>query len=139
VGSQVREGSLGGRQLLDRVATLKSACDLDLLLFFARHPRSLLTSDQIGRFLGYDHKELAASLEGLTAAGIVTRIQNPTRLAQLFVFTPGRIDGGALPVLLKFASTREGRVELLRSLKPDRQEERAPVALLHSRRRAVGG
>jgi hypothetical protein len=136
VGSQVRESSLRGRQLLDRVAVLRSACDLDLLLFFARHPRSLLTSDEVARFLGYDLKELAASLEVLTAAGIVTRIQNPTQPAQLFVFMPGRIDGGALPMLLKFASTREGRVELLRSLAPDPGEG---LALLHSRRRVVGG
>jgi len=114
---------------------LRSACDLDLLLFFARHPRSLLPSDQIGRFLGYDLKELAASLEVLTAAGIVTRIQNPTRLAQLFVFMPGRMDGGALPSLLKLASTREGRVELLRSLAPGPDEG---LALVHSKRMVVG-
>lgn len=132
-------GSLRGRQLLDRLAVLSSACDLDLLLFFARHPRSLLTSDHIARFLGYDHKQLAASLDEFTAAGIVTRIQNPTRVAQLFVFTPGRINGGALPWLLKLASTREGRVDLLRALAPDRDEVRTPLALLHSRRMVGGG
>ena len=105
---------------------LRSACDLDLLLFFARHPRSLLTSEHIASFLGYDIKELATSLEVLTAAQVVTRIQNPTRVAQLFVFTPGGRDGGLLSSLLDLASTRDGRVDLLRALAPDRDEERAP-------------
>lgn len=118
---------------------LRTACDLDLLLFFARHPRSLLTSDQIARFLGYDVKELAASLEVLTAARVVSRIQNPTRVAQLFVFTPGGRDGGVLASLLDFASTRDGRVDLLRALAPDRDEGRAPLAVLHSRRKVVEG
>ena len=85
MGSQKNLGSLRGRQLLDRIAVLRSACDLDLLLFLARHPRSLLTSEHIATILGYDLKELTASLEEFTAAGIVTRIRNPTRVAQLFV------------------------------------------------------
>lgn len=129
MGSPEDVGSLRGRQLLDRIAVLRSACDLDLLLFFARHPRSLLTSDHIARFLGYDHKRLAASLDEFTAAGIVTRIQNPTRVAQLFVFTPGGMDSGTLPWLLKLASTREGRVGLMRALATDRDEARGRLAL----------
>ena len=118
---------------------LRSACDLDLLLFFARHPRSLLTSDEIVRFLGYAFKELAASLEVLIAAGVVTRIQNPTRVAQLFVFTPGGLEGGGLPSLLELASTREGRVGLMRALAPDLEEARGPRARVDSRRMVVGG
>src|SRR6266508_1062278 len=132
--NQENVGSLRGRQLLDRIAVLRSACDLDLLLFFARHRRSLLTSDQIARFLGYDLKEFVASLEVLTGAGIVTRIQNPTRVAQLFVFSPRGRDGGAFASLLEVASTREGRVGLLSALASDRDEGRAPLALLHSKR-----
>ncbi len=137
--NQENVGSLRGRQLLDRIAVLRSACDLDLLLFFARHRRSLLTSDQIARFLGYDLKEFVASLEVLTGAGIVTRIQNPTRVAQLFVFSPRGRDGGAFASLLEVASTREGRVGLLSALASDRDEGRAPLALLHSKRTVVGG
>lgn len=131
--------SLRGRELLDRIEVLKTPCDLDLLLFFARHPRSLLTSEHIARILGYDLKELAASLEEFTAAGIVTRFQNPTRVAQLFVFTPGGSDGGALTSLLKLGSTREGRVGLMRALATDREEGRGPLALMDSSRLVVGG
>lgn len=138
VGSNERTGSLQGRQL-DRISGLRSASDLDLLLFFARHPRSLLPSDQIARFLGYDLEDVAASLEVLIAAGVVTRIRNPTRVAQLFVFMPGGSEGGALPSLLELASTREGRVHLMRALAPDRDEARGPRALADSRRTVVGG
>jgi hypothetical protein len=116
--SQEKVGALRGRELLDRIAVLRSACDLDLLLFFARHPCSLLTSEDIAGILGYDLMELAASLEELTAAGIVTRFRNPTRVAQLFVFTPGGSEGGALSSLLELASTREGRVGLVGRSRP---------------------
>jgi hypothetical protein len=129
MGSQEPASSLRGHELLDRVAVLRSACDLDLLLFFARHPRSLLTSEHIARVLGYEHKQLAASLDEFTAAGIVTRIQNPTRVTQLLVFSPGGSDGGTLPSLVKLASTREGRVDLMRALATDRDEARGRLAV----------
>jgi len=35
------------RRLVERIGVLRNACDLDLLLFFVRHPRALLTSEQI--------------------------------------------------------------------------------------------
>lgn len=89
--------------------------------------------------LGYDLKELAASLEEFTAAGIVTRFQNPTRVAQLFVFTPGGRDGGALTSLLKLASTRQGRVGLMRALTLARDDVRDPLALVDLSRMVVGG
>ena len=130
MGSRERPESLGGRQLLDRFSVLKSASDLDLLMFFARHPRSLLTSEQMARFLGYGPEALAGSLEVLIAAGVVIRIHNPTQVAQLFVFTPGDQESGTLPSLLELASTREGRVGLMRTLAPDRFEARSPRALV---------
>ena len=130
---------LRGRQLLARIAVLRSVCDLDLLLFFARHPRSLLTSEHIARILGYDLKELASSLEEFTAAGIVTRIQNPTRVAQLFVFTPGGWEGGALPSLLELGSTREGRVDLMRALTPTRDVTHGRLPLVESSDMVVEG
>ena len=128
MGRPEHPGSLRGRQLLDAFSVLKSASDLDLLMFFARHPRSLLTSEQMARFLGYGPEALAASLEVLLTAGVVSRVQNPTRVAQLFVFTPGDRERGALSSLLELASTREGRVGLMRALAPDRFGARGPHA-----------
>jgi hypothetical protein len=83
--------------------------------------------------------ELAAPLEEFTAAGVVTRFQNPTRVAQLFVFTPGGWEGGALPSLLELASTREGRVGLMRALTPTRDIAHGRLTLVKSSRMVVGG
>ena len=117
------------RRLLDRIGVLKHPCDLDLLLFFARHPRTLLASEQLVAFLGYGIEEVAESLDLLLDAGLVTRTPNRTHAARLYVFAVGGVGGGWLPDLLRLASTREGRLEMiwvLRGLTSD--ETDGPVA-----------
>ena len=47
------------RGLLARVPVIRTACDLDLIVFLYRHPRMLLTSERLAEFLGYDIKEVA--------------------------------------------------------------------------------
>jgi hypothetical protein len=98
--------------MLDRIGVLKHACDLDLLLFFARHPRSLVTSEQLAAWLGYDLTQIAESLEALLDLSIVTRTQNRAHAARMYVFTIGASSGGWLPRLLESASTRTGRLAL---------------------------
>ena len=112
----------------DRVPTLTGACDLDLLLFFARHPFSLLTSPQLAALVGYGPAEIAESLERLSSAGIVARTERATPVAGLFVFTPDGADGQWLPSLLELGSTRAGRLTLLRTLAPDRGDAQDPPA-----------
>ncbi|MGH9330461.1 MAG: hypothetical protein ACRD09_08465 [Vicinamibacterales bacterium] len=56
------------------------------MLFFARHPRTLLISEQLAVWLGYELKQIAGSLDVLMAAGLLTRTQNPTHAARLYVF-----------------------------------------------------
>ena len=104
------------RQLLARVGVLRHRSDLDLLIFFARHPRALLTSEQLAAFLGHELTQIADSLEILLEAGLVTRTQNRNHAARLYVFA---LDGGSgewLPSLLQLASTRQGRLALLAEL-----------------------
>lgn len=104
------------QRLLEEVGIIRQPSDLDLLLFFARHRRALLTSDKLASLLGYDAKRIAESLDVLLTAGLLKRTQNPLLPSRLYVFTlPGR-DGGWLPSLLKLASTREGRLELIEAL-----------------------
>ena len=98
------------RQLLDRIGVLRHTCDLDLLMFFARHPRTLLTSEQLAAWLGYDLKEIAGSLEMLLEAGLLTRTQNPAHAARMYVFVVGGSSDNWVPPLLKLASTRAGRL-----------------------------
>ena len=105
------------RTLVDRVATLRDPCDLDLLVFFSKHRRTLLASEHLSTLLGYDIKQMAASLEVLLDANLVRRSQSTTRPARMYVFSGGGIDGGSLPKLVALASTRVGRLTLVEVLK----------------------
>src|SRR5688572_20357831 len=96
------------RRLLDRIEVLRNACDLDLLLFFARHPRSLLASGALATFLGYSLGQVAGSLDVLMTAGLLTRMQTPRHAARLYVFSTGATTAEWLPSLLRHASTRRG-------------------------------
>ena len=114
----------GGRfqHLLGSIGTLRHPCDLDLLLFFHRHPRSLLTSERLAAYVGYDLNQIARSLDLLTEAGLLERSQNPTHAARMYLLkTP---ETGWLGSLLAIASTREGRRDLLDAM----QEASVPNA-----------
>ena len=100
------------RTLLTRIQAIQGSCDLDLLVFFAKHQRTLLTSEHLARLLGYPLTEIARSLDVLLGAGFLTRTQNPTYPSKMYVFTTGGTNGGALSALVALASTREGRLAL---------------------------
>jgi hypothetical protein len=115
--------------MLVRIRGIRHACDLDLLLFFYRHPRALLTDEQLVASLGYDREQVAKSLDGLIEAGLLTRSQNPSHTARLYVLELGSLPGGLLSSFLKIVATRPGREEAMRLLRPgtdprspDRQE-----------------
>jgi hypothetical protein len=104
------------RRLVERSGVLRSRCDLDLLLFFVRHPYSLLTSDQLATFIGQDVKDVGSSLDVLLNAGLLKRSQSPSHSARLYAFSTSSPNGGWLPSLVDFASTREGRLAILEVL-----------------------
>lgn len=109
--------------LLDRIECLKHSCDLDLLLFFYRHPRAFLLGERLAQYVGYDVPQVAQSLETLITAGLLRRSRGSTHLARLYVLTPGSTLGGWLSSLLRFAATREGRLAVIHALK-QRQSSR---------------
>jgi hypothetical protein len=114
--------------MLEQIRGNRHACDLDLLLFFCRHPRALLTSEQIVAHVGYAREQVAKSLDGLIEAGLVSRSQSPAHAARLHVLEP---EGGVLSSFLRIATTREGRLEVLRLLRGD--TDGAPVTRLRRR------
>jgi hypothetical protein len=122
------------RSLLDRIRAIQHACDLDLLLFFYRHPRALLTDERLVAVLGYDRGLVAKSLDGLIEAGLLTRSQNLTNTARLYVLQLEGVHGRPLSALLKIASTRQGRMDTMRLLQPAQNHgtsarvRRSPVA-----------
>ena len=116
-------------QLISRVGVLRHPCDLDLLLFFARHRRALLTSDQLAALLGYEVKDIAASLELLLDAGLLSRTPNRKHAARLYVFAAGSDpEREWVPALLRVGSTREGRLEMMRALRRRRSTESGDAA-----------
>jgi len=117
--------------LLDRIGVIRHACDLDLLLFFNRHPRALLTGEQLVAWLGYEHERIANSIEGLIDAGLLTRSQNRSHAARLYVLELGAVPGGLLSSLAEMAATHEGRQSVIRRLRS--APDRAPGAGLQRR------
>ena len=112
-------------------------CDLDLLLFFNRHPRAIMSSEQLAAFVGYDLAQVAKSLDALEAAGVLRRSLNPAHVGRLYTFTT---DGGAswLPSIVRAASTPEGRRRLIGLLqsnvsrRPQRPHQRNTEAANHA-------
>ena len=113
--AEVQHACVAG--LLERTTALRTPCDLDLLIFFAKHLRTILASEQLAAFLGYGLKDIAESLDRLVDAGLITRTPSPAHPARLYVFSPAGQDDGWLPELLRIASTREGRLTVTGALK----------------------
>ncbi|MBY0495929.1 MAG: hypothetical protein K2Y23_17100 [Cyanobacteria bacterium] len=103
--------------LLEEFDVLRRPSDLDLLIFFARHPRALLVSEQIAAFLGYDVKDVSASLDRLLAARLLTRTPTRKHAARMYALAAIPEGGGWLPALMQVASTRDGRLALISALK----------------------
>jgi len=109
-------------RLLDRFAVLRDPCDLDLMLFFVRHPRALLSSDQIAALLGYPVERLGDSLDALVTANLLSRTQKPNGVARMYVFAD-RVAPDWLSSLVELASTRAGRLALRNALEDRRKGE----------------
>jgi hypothetical protein len=81
-----------------------------------RHPHSLLTSEQLTAFVGYEIKRVAKAVETFMDGGLLERTKNPLHAARLYVLVlPGR-KGEGLRKLLTLTSTRQGRLIALDAL-----------------------
>jgi DNA-binding MarR family transcriptional regulator len=116
----------GGRaetleQLLD-AAGLKHPCDLDLLLFFDRHPDALMTSEQLASYVGYELSQIARSLDLLVQRQVLRRSQTLTHFSRLYRFRADH--AGEVLEILKAATTVEERYQMRRIL---RQRQMPPT------------
>lgn len=118
-----RHRTMGHPSLTELTAFLEaldSPCDLDVLMFFHRHPRVFLTTADLAQAIGYDRAEIDRSIKGLIRARLVKSV-GPGReaTARLYELTPGRwVD--LLSRLLWVASTPDGRRALIRALRHHR-------------------
>lgn len=103
-------------RLLDRIGVLRHPCDLDLLLFLVRHPRSMLTSDQLVAYLGYTVTQVGDSLDVLHAANLLRRSLSLTPPVRLFMLTAEGRAAEWLPALMNTVSKQGGRLALRQAL-----------------------
>ena len=108
------------KRLLARTSVIRNSCDLDLLVFLHRHPRTLLTNEQIAAFVGHDMKLVAEALDAFIAAGFVERLHNPMHAARTNLLVVHGPQDKGLKELLELASTRQGRQLMLESLNSNR-------------------
>ena len=121
-------------RLLERLGVLSHPCDLDLLLFFLKHPTCLLRSETLQAFLGYEAKVMADSLDSLLGAGLLTCAQTPAHAARLYALAANADTHDWLPTILKAASTRAGRLALRRALAGRTSQARGPASRAETNR-----
>lgn len=124
-------------RLLERIEILKDTSDLDLLLFFHRHPRVLLAADDLAALVGCDVQQIARSLDALMAAGLLQRSQNHLQSARMYVLDLSGPTGGWVPALMRVASTRAGRAAVIGALKARRGAGGAQAMSRRARPRGV--
>src|SRR5688572_9854227 len=83
---------------LVEAAGLREPCDLDLLLFFSRHPRVVLSSEQLATYVGYDVPQVARALDLLLRAGFMTRAMNPGTTGRLYFLEAAHVEEWLQPL-----------------------------------------
>ena len=96
---------------LVKAAGLRNACDLDLLLFFSRHPRVVLSSEQLAAYVGYDLVEVARALDLLLGAGLLKRTLNHGTPGRMYVLEVDHAEEWLEP-LRQMCATPDGRSAL---------------------------
>ena len=113
------------KRLLAHLSFIRGACELDLLGFLYRHPRTFLTNEQLAAFVGYGMKPVAKGIEAFITAGLLKRTQNPSHAARFYFLVLDGPQGGGLKALLELASTRQGRRGILQLLGPGQSQNSA--------------
>jgi hypothetical protein len=108
-------------ELID-AASLRDACDLDLLLFFSRHPRVVLSSEQLARYVGYELPQVARALERQLGAGLLKRTLNHGAPGRMYVLEVDHVEAWLEP-LRRLCATPDGRNALKRLLKQRQPRE----------------
>jgi DNA-binding transcriptional ArsR family regulator len=106
---------------LVEAAGLRDACDLDLLLFFSRHPRVVLSSEQLAAYVGYELPQVARALDLLLGAGLLKRTLNQGATGRMYVLEVDHAEEW-LESLRHVCATSDGR-NALKVLLKQRQSQ----------------
>ena len=102
----------------DGLPAVRDACDLDVLVFFTRHPRVVLSTEHLAAYVGYDLAHVTRSLDALLGAGLLRRTlhqDGPGRMNLLEVDRTGEW----LEPLRRACETPDGR-NILKTLLKER-------------------
>ena len=111
---------------LVEAAGLRDACDLDLLLFFSRHPRVVLSSEQLAAYVGYDLAQVARALDRLLETGILRRTLNQGAPGRMYVLEVDHAEEWLEP-LRRVCTTPDGRNALKGLLKQRKLQNGDPT------------
>lgn len=118
------------KHLLARVPIIRGPCELDVLVFLHRHPRTLLTNEQLAGFVGYDMKQVARVIDAFIDAGLLERTHNRNHSARMYLLVLNGPQGDGLTELLRLASTRQGRRDIFQLLDPQRPKPKSQATPL---------
>jgi hypothetical protein len=97
-------------------AGLRDACELDLLLFFSRHPRIVLSREHLAAYVGYDVRQVARALERLLGVGLLKRTLTHGAPGRVYVLEVDHVEAWLDP-LRHVCATPAGRNALKMLLK----------------------
>jgi hypothetical protein len=123
IGKPARAEAKQIEHLLADASLVRNSCDLDLFLFLHRHPRTLLTSEQIAAFVGYPMNQVADSLDMFIASGLLDRIQNAMHPARMYLLQLDGPQGDGPKRLLELASTRLGLEGIIKALRSEHHSD----------------
>jgi hypothetical protein len=110
-------------ELLQRAeaAGIREACEFDLLLFFAQHPRVVLRAEQIATYVGHEVEHVARALEQMLSASILRQALSPGGGGTMYVLAADQLKEWLEPVR-RLCATPDGR-HALRALLKERQSQ----------------
>jgi hypothetical protein len=111
---------------LVEAAGLRDACDLDLLLFFSRHPCVVLSSEQLATDVGYEVQQVARALDFLLGAGLLKRLLHQGSPGRMYVLEVDHAEQWLGP-LRKVCVTPDGRNSLKALLKLRQSQNGEPA------------
>lgn len=100
-------------------AGIREACEFDLLLFFARHPRVVLRPEHIATYVGHEVQHVARALEQMLAASLLKRGLSPGAGGTMYVLAADHVAQWLEPVR-RLCATPDGR-HALRTLLKERR------------------
>jgi hypothetical protein len=115
---QIRPTDPAAIQII-QASGLQDSCELDLLLFFSRHPRVVLSSEQLAIYVGYELHLVARALDLLLGAGLLKRTLNHGGSGRMYVLEVDHAEEWLEP-LRRVCATPEGRNALKVLLKQGR-------------------